>query len=251
MSRMACSTSALCGRMTSSRSGQYATGVSSAATRRTGASRCSNSSPAMRAASSAPNPQVSWSSCAMTTRLVRATRRAMASQSYGQDRAQVEHRRADPVLLGLLCREERALHERAPRHHHDVFAVADQRALAERDHEVRARGRRPCCRSAGTGACARGTAPGRRTGWRCAAGRRRPPRSTGTRSGCRGSARRCSRRTGCGTVRRRAGSRRSARARPSGTRSCCPSGSAASPSRRASASSPARCSRRTGSRRPA
>src|SRR6476469_6678310 len=54
VSRIAFRTSADCGRMASSRSGQYDTGVASAPTRRTGASRCSNSSPAIRAPSSAP-----------------------------------------------------------------------------------------------------------------------------------------------------------------------------------------------------
>lgn len=44
VSRMAWSTSEDCGRIASSRSGQYATGVSMAATRRTGASRCENRS---------------------------------------------------------------------------------------------------------------------------------------------------------------------------------------------------------------
>ena len=52
--------------------------------------------------------------------------------------------------------------------------------LAEGDHEVRSRDRRPCCRPGGRGACARGRAPGPRSGWRCAAGPRRPARCEGS-----------------------------------------------------------------------
>ena len=58
VSLMAFRMSDVCGRMASSRSGWYATGTFLAPTRRTGASRCSNSSPAMRAAISAPKPHV-------------------------------------------------------------------------------------------------------------------------------------------------------------------------------------------------
>ena len=72
----------------------------------------------------------------MITRLVFLTSAAMPSQSYGLDRAQVEHHRADAVLLRLLRREQRPLHERAPREDDDVGAFAAERALAERDHVV-------------------------------------------------------------------------------------------------------------------
>ena len=47
-----------------------------------------------RAAISAPKPQVSWSSCAMTTRLVRFTCAAMDVPVVRGDRSQVEHGRA-------------------------------------------------------------------------------------------------------------------------------------------------------------
>ena len=167
------------------------------------------------------------------------------------DRAQVDDHHADAVLLGLLRREQRALHERAPRQHDDVGAFAADGGLAERDHVVAARVLALVVGLAVEVLVLEDRAPGRRSGSRCAAVRPRPARSTGTRCGCRGSARRCSRPTASGTARRRAGSRRSSSGSPSGTRTRCSSGSASSTSRRASASSPARCSRRTGSRRPA
>src|SRR2546423_1679631 len=88
---MAFNTSLDCGRMASSRSGWYATGVSSAATRRIGASRLSKSSSAIRAASSAPNPHVNWSSCAITTRLVFRTAAAMVVQSNGAAGRDADH----------------------------------------------------------------------------------------------------------------------------------------------------------------
>ena len=43
---------------------------------------------------------------------------------------------ADAVLLGLLRREQRPLHERAPRDDDDVAAFAAHRGLAERNHVV-------------------------------------------------------------------------------------------------------------------
>lgn len=55
---IAFSTSSICGRMASSSSGEYATGVSRPPMRMTGASRYSKSSAATRAAISAPNPHV-------------------------------------------------------------------------------------------------------------------------------------------------------------------------------------------------
>ena len=187
----------------------------------------------------------------MTTRFVRLHVRGDRLPVVRHDRPQVEDRDADVVLFGLLRRQERSLHQRAPGDHQDVIAVASQVRLAERNHEV----------FAGVLALVVGlavqvlvlekqhriVAADRRS----AAVRRRPRRSTGTRCGCRGSARRCSRPTGCDTVRRRAGSRQSARESRPGTTRCCPIGSASSTSRRESASSPARCSRRTGSRPPA
>src|SRR5438045_4953820 len=42
----------------------------------------------------------------------------------GHDRAQIEHRDADVILLRLLRRQERSLHERAPRDDEHVVAVA-------------------------------------------------------------------------------------------------------------------------------
>src|SRR5437762_4484957 len=56
----------------------------------------------------------------------------------GHDRAQIEHRDADVILLRLLRRQERSLHERAPRDDEHMVAVAPQARLAERDHEVAA-----------------------------------------------------------------------------------------------------------------
>src|ERR1700733_4888683 len=58
-------------------------GTSPAPTRAIGASRCQNSSPAMRAASSAPNPPVTFASWAITTRPVLSTDLATASKSKG------------------------------------------------------------------------------------------------------------------------------------------------------------------------
>ena len=57
--------------------------MSIAATRSTGASRCSNWCSAMRAAISPPNPAVSVSSWAMTMRLVSRTAVPIVSQSHG------------------------------------------------------------------------------------------------------------------------------------------------------------------------
>ena len=189
----------------------------------------------MRAAISAPKPHVSWSSCATMTRLVFFVYAAIVSQSYGNDRAQVDDGDADAVAFRLLRREQRALDERAPREDDDVGAVARHGGLPERDHVVRPGIRRPCCRSAGTDACARRRAPGRRSGSPCAAVRPRPARSTGTRCACPACARRSRPPTGCDTARRHAGSRRSARESPPGTTSGCPSGSASSTARRESA----------------
>ena len=55
------------------------------------------------------------------------------------DGPQVEHRNADAVLFRLLCGENRTLHQRTPRQHDNVGAVATERALAKRDHVVGAR----------------------------------------------------------------------------------------------------------------
>ena len=52
------------------------------------------------------------------------------------DRAQVDDHDADAVLLRLLRRQERPLHQRAPRQHQDVGAFAPHRRLAERHHVV-------------------------------------------------------------------------------------------------------------------
>ena len=85
-----------------------------------------------------------------------------------------------PSFSACCAASERPLHERAPGDDDDVGALAAHGGPPERQHEVRARDTRPCCRSAGTGACARGRAPGRRSGWPCAAGPRRRRRSTDT-----------------------------------------------------------------------
>ena len=248
---MAFSTSADCGRITSSRSGQYATGVSSAATRFTGASRYSKSSSAMRAAISAPKPHVSWSSCATIDAVGLLHCLGDAVPVVGHDGAKVDHHRADAVLLGLLRREQGSLHQRAIGEDDDIGAFAADRGLAERDHVL---GARILALVVGLAvqvlvleeqhrivAADRGAEQARsvlrvRREHDADAGAVREDALAGL------------------AVIRRAAAQVSAdrrRGRPSGTRTRCSSDSASSTSRCEAASSPARCSRRTGSRRPA
>src|SRR5262245_56774972 len=57
----------------------------------------------------------------------------------GHDRPKVQDGGADMILLGLLCREQRPLHEGAPRDDEHVIAFPSQARAAERNHEVFAR----------------------------------------------------------------------------------------------------------------
>ena len=80
-SAAAATMSAVWGSTTASSVGSYGTGVSSAATRRIGATSSSNSSSAAHAAISAPNPAVRVSSWTTRRRPVRATDSAISSRS--------------------------------------------------------------------------------------------------------------------------------------------------------------------------
>ena len=163
-----------------------------------------------------------------------------------RDRAQVDDLDAGVVaelLRGLLG----AVHRRAPRDDRDAVAAAARRCRDRTAASSRRAASGRGCGPGGRGACARGTAPGPRSGTRCAAGRPRRARATGTRSGARGCGRRSTRRTGCARSRRPAGSRRSGCARPSGTRTRRSSASASSRPPTSAGSSPATRSRRTGS----
>ena len=90
------------------------------------------------------------------------------------DRSQVDDGDADAVLLGLLCRDERPLHQRAPREDHEVGRPRARPRPCRTESCSRVPGTAPCCRSGGRDACARGTSPGRRIGSPCAAGRPHP-----------------------------------------------------------------------------
>ena len=152
----------------------------------------------------------------MTTRFVRLTCAAIASQSYGT----IVRRSSTPTLMPSFSACCAASSDRCTSAPHvttsDVVALAPQARLAERNHEVFAgvlalvvglpvqvlvleEEHRVVAADRGA------QQPGRVDA-----------RSTDTRCGCRGSARRCSRRTGCDTARRRAGSRRSARGSTTG-----------------------------------
>ena len=115
-------------------------GVSGAASRHTGASRCSKHSSATNAATSAPKPHVSVSSCRTSTRPVLRTDSATMSRSHG---AIVRRSTISTPAVGaeLLRRELGAVHGRAPRHDRDAIAARHVRALAERQHPVGGRHR--------------------------------------------------------------------------------------------------------------
>ena len=125
--------------MASSRSGLYATGTLSAPTRRTGASRCSKSSPAIL--------RRDFPAEAAHHLIFVRDDDAVGAPDVGRDRipvvrrdrAQVEDGDADMVLFGLLRRQDRSLNQRAPRDDEDVIALATQARAAERDHEIFAR----------------------------------------------------------------------------------------------------------------
>ena len=67
-------------------------------------------------------------SCATTARFVFLTRRDERLLVERLQRARVDHLDRDPVLLRLLRRLERAVHERPHRDHRHVGALADRRA---------------------------------------------------------------------------------------------------------------------------
>ena len=132
--------SATCGRIAFSSVGSYATCVSVAASRHTGASRYSKHSSATNAATSAPKPHVSVSSCTTSTRPVLRTDSATMSRSHGAivRRSMISTLGVVAELLrGLL----RAVHRRAPRDDGDAVAAAHVGAAPERQHPVLGRHR--------------------------------------------------------------------------------------------------------------
>ena len=177
--------------------------------------RSKQCSPA-QAATSAPKPPVSTSSCTTSRRWVVATDSATMLVVPRRDRAQVDDLDLDAVGLGQPGRGlQRLLDRRPPRDDGEVVARRVARSPGRTARRGRGRGRGRRCRAGAAGACARGTAPGPRSGTRSAADRPRPRPGTGRRSAARARGRRCSRRSGCARSTRRSGSRRSAPARPS------------------------------------
>ena len=226
--------------------------MSSAATRRTGASRCSNSS--LGDARGELGAEAAGQLILVRDDdAVGAPRppRQSPSQSNGTIVRRSITIDADAVLLRLLRRQQRALHERAPGDDDDVGALAADGGLAERHHVV----------GAGVLALVVGLAVEvlvLEEEHRVVAADRRAQQAGGVLRVRRehdadAGAVREDALAGLAVVRRAAAQVAADRRRgsPSGTRRRCSSGSAASTSRRGSASSPARCSRRTGSRRPA
>ena len=155
--RIASSTSSGWGRIAFSSFGENATQVSSAATRRTGPSSHGNSSSAIRAATSAPIPKESASSCATITLLVRRTESATVSMSSGDSvlrsitsvlmPCRSSATRAASIVRFTSAPQVTTVRSRPLAHH---------LRLAEGDHEVRDPDPDSCCGPAGRGACVRG-----------------------------------------------------------------------------------------------
>jgi hypothetical protein len=127
---------AVCGRMRSSSSARRRP---SSPARRCGAPAVEplEQSLAMRAATSAPSPKLSASSCTTSALPVFLTDSADAVHVERRDRAQVDHLGLDPCSSdALLGRVQAALHERAARDEREVRPLAHHLGLAEGDHEV-------------------------------------------------------------------------------------------------------------------
>ena len=182
----------------------HATGQSSAATRVTGASRCSNNSWPIREAISPPKPagELILVRHDHAVRLLRVCRDRVPVER--NDRAEIDNGDADRRPSRPAGRRASDRCTSAP-HVNTTTSVpfAHDATPCRTAPCSRAGSTQPCCRSGGRDACARGTAPDRRSGSPCAAGPPHRARSTGRRCVCPGSARRCRRPTGCDTARRR------------------------------------------------
>ena len=212
--------SSTCGSIAFSSPGSYATGVSVAPTRTTGASRDQKQCSAAHAATSAPNPAVRVSSWTTRSRLVRLGGLRDQIVVPRRKRSEVHDLHVDPLGSERLGRQERLLHGRSPCDDREVAARPRDRSATERDLAFlwAAWGRRRI--SACRGACAPRRAPGPRSRKRSGADRRHRPPGTGRRRAVPGCDRRSTRRIGSARSPRRSGSHRSRRVRRAGSRMC-------------------------------